>query len=256
MKTRADQFTFKEYDFDEDQRIYSRLGDVPGNRSTSDSNKMAASTLAPSPVFTPQAALKPDTPSWDEVPPATEEFHLVIHPYPAQLADELMLQIGDIVYLSTRFDDGWAVGYNVATGLRGVFPLICTVLASSDLMDDLLQGETSSKTLVEHGQSPLLRQCQLPSQQQQFTLRMARIRENLQRSRSLGVLSHMLPRSTPPLAHHNTIPKRAASMRAPPFTDVTPLSSALVRPRNVERHALVETQKPDEVYELHQQNHH
>ncbi|KAF7728661.1 hypothetical protein EC973_005698 [Apophysomyces ossiformis] len=248
-QSRADYFTFKEYSFDEDQRIYSRLADISNSSSTAiGSNKMAVSPMARSPMFT-QLPLKPDTPSWSEAQAPTEEFHLVIHPYTAQLTDELVLQIGDVMYLSAKFDDGWALGYNVATGLKGVFPSVCTVPAPAAVVDELMLGETSSKTQLELGKSPLPSQGQVPSQQQDFALRMARMRDNLQRSRSLGILSKPIPRNTT-LTYHNTIPKRTASIRMPAFSDVTPMSNAFVRPRNMER-VLVQTQKPDEVYELH-----
>ncbi|KAI7872800.1 hypothetical protein BDF14DRAFT_1748770 [Spinellus fusiger] len=70
---------------------------------------------------------------------AVEELFEVVHPYPPQMADELGLHVGDIVCLAMRFDDGWALGFNVTTGLKGVFPMVCIALASEELLERLLQ---------------------------------------------------------------------------------------------------------------------
>jgi hypothetical protein len=50
----------------------------------------------------------------------------VIANYEASLADELNLSIGDMVVISESFDDGWAFGKNLSTGLEGNLPLVCT----------------------------------------------------------------------------------------------------------------------------------
>ncbi|KAI8335244.1 hypothetical protein EDC96DRAFT_524940 [Choanephora cucurbitarum] len=73
--------------------------------------------------------------------PFKEEFFVVIHPYPPQMADELALNVGDIICLALHFDDGWALGYNVTTGLKGAFPLVCITPASEESLGQLLNIE-------------------------------------------------------------------------------------------------------------------
>lgn len=73
--------------------------------------------------------------------PPKEEFYVVIHPYPSQLADELELKIGDIICLAMHFDDGWALGFNVTTGLKGAFPLVCISHVPVENLDQLLNPE-------------------------------------------------------------------------------------------------------------------
>lgn len=70
--------------------------------------------------------------------PPKEEFYVVIHPYPSQLPDELELKTGDIICLAMHFDDGWALGFNVTTGLKGAFPLVCISHVPVDSLDQLL----------------------------------------------------------------------------------------------------------------------
>jgi hypothetical protein len=36
-----------------------------------------------------------------------------------------MLDVGDEVEVHEKFDDGWALGYNVTTQKQGTFPLAC-----------------------------------------------------------------------------------------------------------------------------------
>ncbi|KAG2198474.1 hypothetical protein INT47_004461, partial [Mucor saturninus] len=73
--------------------------------------------------------------------PPKEEFYVVIHPYPSQLPDELELKTGDIICLAMHFDDGWALGFNVTTGLKGAFPLVCISHVPADSLDQLLNPE-------------------------------------------------------------------------------------------------------------------
>ncbi|KAI8332499.1 hypothetical protein BC941DRAFT_474276 [Chlamydoabsidia padenii] len=54
-----------------------------------------------------------------------EEFYRVIHAYPPQMEDELAMGVGDVILLAFPFDDGWALGVNTTTGLKGAFPMIC-----------------------------------------------------------------------------------------------------------------------------------
>ncbi|KAG1459549.1 hypothetical protein G6F56_006140 [Rhizopus delemar] len=69
-----------------------------------------------------------------------EEFYEVKHPYPPQMGDELGLHLGDIVCVAMNFDDGWALGFNVTTGLKGVFPVVCVSPAPEELLEQLLSS--------------------------------------------------------------------------------------------------------------------
>jgi hypothetical protein len=51
---------------------------------------------------------------------------VVTHAYEATLQDELVLNVGDKVYIVKEFDDGWALGIHKETEKEGAFPLICT----------------------------------------------------------------------------------------------------------------------------------
>ncbi|KAI8047751.1 hypothetical protein BDF21DRAFT_433874 [Thamnidium elegans] len=77
------------------------------------------------------------------------EFYVVIHSYTSQIPDELQLSPGDIICLALHFDDGWALGFNVTTGLKGAFPLVCISLAPADSLDQLLnmQSDPIPRTL-------------------------------------------------------------------------------------------------------------
>ncbi|CAO3648480.1 unnamed protein product [Cunninghamella blakesleeana] len=89
----------------------------------------------------------------EDEPIYDEEFYQVVHPYPPQMVDELGLSVGDIVCLAMGFDDGWALGFNVNTGLKGVFPLVCVSPLPPNLLEQLYQNENndqfSSKVLIE-----------------------------------------------------------------------------------------------------------
>lgn len=54
-----------------------------------------------------------------------EDYYVVVHAYPPQMDDELALSVGDVIMLALPFDDGWALGVNLSTGLKGAFPLVC-----------------------------------------------------------------------------------------------------------------------------------
>ncbi|KAG1299092.1 hypothetical protein G6F66_001120 [Rhizopus arrhizus] len=82
-------------------------------------------------------------------PQPIEEFYEVKHPYPPQMGDELGLHIGDIVCVAMNFDDGWALGFNVTTGLKGVFPLVCVAPAPEELLEQLLLQQTDSSTKMQ-----------------------------------------------------------------------------------------------------------
>ncbi|KAI7860321.1 hypothetical protein BDC45DRAFT_99501 [Circinella umbellata] len=55
--------------------------------------------------------------------PRPEDLYMVVHPYPPQMGDELGLHVGDIIYVALNFDDGWGLGINAMTGLKGAFPM-------------------------------------------------------------------------------------------------------------------------------------
>jgi hypothetical protein len=49
----------------------------------------------------------------------------VVQRYTPQLIDEIQLNIGDVVIVKERFDDGWGAGLNITTESEGSFPLNC-----------------------------------------------------------------------------------------------------------------------------------
>ncbi|KAI8928317.1 hypothetical protein BC831DRAFT_448792 [Entophlyctis helioformis] len=51
--------------------------------------------------------------------------YLAIAAFEPALDDELRIQAGDTVLLQKKYEDGWAVGVNVRTGLIGAFPMEC-----------------------------------------------------------------------------------------------------------------------------------
>lgn len=55
----------------------------------------------------------------------SSETMQVMFEYQANLFDELTLNVGDQVQVSSKFDDGWALGFNVTTQQQGTFPLAC-----------------------------------------------------------------------------------------------------------------------------------
>ncbi|KAJ3394324.1 hypothetical protein HDU92_007014 [Lobulomyces angularis] len=48
-----------------------------------------------------------------------------IYNYVPNLSDEIYLYIGDPIIVKNKFDDGWALGYNMTTKQEGSFPLAC-----------------------------------------------------------------------------------------------------------------------------------
>ncbi|KAJ3223754.1 hypothetical protein HDU81_008980 [Chytriomyces hyalinus] len=65
-----------------------------------------------------------------DVPAATKPLRTnatekVIIPYLATLPDELTVEVGELVQVVERFDDGWVKGRRVKTGHEGTFPGAC-----------------------------------------------------------------------------------------------------------------------------------
>lgn len=56
----------------------------------------------------------------------------VIFNYVPNLSDEIYLYVGDKVIVKVKFDDGWAMGYNMSTKQEGSFPLACVAPFSSN----------------------------------------------------------------------------------------------------------------------------
>ncbi|KAI8084460.1 uncharacterized protein BX664DRAFT_387196 [Halteromyces radiatus] len=193
-----------------------------------DTNPVTASTTPP-PTTT--------TTIEDGEPAYEEEFYKVIHPYPPQVNDELGLQVGDIVCLAMGFDDGWALGFNVTTGMKGVFPLVCVSLIPPSVLEQLLissneedvtndgVGSFSSKVLVEeddsvfdqgnnnnnsNGNSSRL------SRSSQLAISIRRIREDMRRSMSL---SSSTTTSTNHHHHHQPSPLSANNSISRSFKD-------------------------------------
>lgn len=55
------------------------------------------------------------------VQPARERFRCVV-PYPPHSEYELELQVGDVIYVHRKRDDGWYKGTQQRTGRTGLFP--------------------------------------------------------------------------------------------------------------------------------------
>ncbi|CAG8633625.1 17127_t:CDS:2 [Dentiscutata erythropus] len=53
------------------------------------------------------------------------EIVTVVFPYEANLTDELNISPNDVIEITHKFDDGWAVGINRNTGKEGAFPMVC-----------------------------------------------------------------------------------------------------------------------------------
>lgn len=173
------------------------------------------------------APIRPSTES--NSTPLNEEFFVVIHAYPPQMPDELELNAGDIVCLALYFDDGWALGYNVTTGQKGAFPLVCISPAPEESLDQLLQMDASLPTTMmgasHHSNTNL-----------QMT--MEKIRESVRRSLSLNSYNnhnnsnHSIHSSNSynnDNMHHsnnnNTIPKRSASYKSYDYFEIDSPSS-------------------------------
>lgn len=147
--------------------------------------------------------------------PRPEDLYFVVYPYPPQMGDELALHAGDLICLALSFDDGWAIGYNVMTGLKGAFPLVCVTPAPPDLIMDeapppppSTNNDTESSNKPDHDDDDPI--TSKPTQPNQLKLlNVDRIREKVRRSMSLG----NLPPTFATMTQHRHIPRRTASMR-------------------------------------------
>jgi hypothetical protein len=217
-------------------------------RSGSKQSLVASSPYDPQTVSTSSAIPEDPTPFTHEI----EEFYVAVHPYPPQIADELELHVGDVVCLAMIFDDGWGLGFNVNTGLKGAFPLVCVTPASREVLEQVLMGDEEEDDaypsqhmdqvnshrsddnysdaaaygsyMPSNRQNNISYNLQISTNsnekrisQDKLELNMERIRETLRRSISLSQHSSR-PVSSQTLAsslsHSNTIPKRTASMRS------------------------------------------
>ncbi|KAK4509464.1 Septin spn4 [Mucor velutinosus] len=149
-----------------------------------------------------------------------EEFFVVVHAYPPQLPDELELNAGDIVCLALYFDDGWALGYNVTTGKKGAFPLVCISPAPQESLDQLLQMDSSLPTTMMDASQTNTTNLQMT---------MEKIRENVRRSLSLNSYNnysiHSSNSCNNDMHHSNTIPKRSASYKSYDYFEIDSPSS-------------------------------
>ncbi|KAG0170506.1 hypothetical protein DFQ28_001968 [Apophysomyces sp. BC1034] len=246
-RVRKDKFTFTTYmppptqDMSHDFHNGSTTADSTGSRRAlvggepNHHNSLRTSQPPPSqtPFMTEQHQEYEDEEQLQQQP----EFFEVVHPYPPQMGDELGLRVGDIVCLAMLFDDGWALGFNVTTGLKGVFPAVCVVPASEELLEQLLQPATasvageqtySSKTLIEdEGEQGATTTSTAGDNSRgnlppPLSINIQKIREDFRRSMSLrstpstasNSYTNISPLPRAELTNHNTIPKRTASMRA------------------------------------------
>ncbi|KAI7903147.1 uncharacterized protein BX663DRAFT_507620 [Cokeromyces recurvatus] len=159
--------------------------------------------------------------------PLSEEFFGVIHPYSPQLPDELTLTVGDIICLALRFDDGWALGFNVTTGAKGAFPLVCISNVPEEDIDQLLTTEVQENNNLSLSTNTVIEKW----------------RESLQPSLSLN--SYYDGEDD---THHsnNAIPKRSASYRSYEYFEIeSPSSPTLHTPffNNNQHHPLQQHQQ-------------
>ena len=67
--------------------------------------------------------------TWRYLPKNTFPNHevqmVVIQKHFPKLVDEIDLNLGDIVIVEEKFNDGWAFGKNITTDCNGSFPLKC-----------------------------------------------------------------------------------------------------------------------------------
>ncbi|KAJ3333746.1 E3 ubiquitin-protein ligase sh3rf2 [Blyttiomyces sp. JEL0837] len=60
------------------------------------------------------------------------DAYVVVHNYDAHLKDEIDLRPGQQVEVLQIYDDGWAKGRNIVTGLTGTFPMAVIKIATGD----------------------------------------------------------------------------------------------------------------------------
>lgn len=244
-KSSNNQFQFKTYEaapLDEDEYdkhdsnipLTHNLG---GNDTTQDTHHTNTTPAASKePMMNDASEIPPTTAATTMTPPLSppqqprpEDLYFVVYPYPPQMGDELALHAGDLICLAVSFDDGWAIGYNVMTGLKGAFPLVCVTPAPPDLiMDEPPPPSSSSQSLSiknddddddesnkpchhHHDDDPITsKPTKMVTQPNQLKLlNVDRIREKVRRSMSLG----NLPPTFATMTQHRHIPRRTASMR-------------------------------------------
>lgn len=91
------------------------------NHWTTALSNSISSTCIPSPI----SLLQDNYQNYQYHEQDDTNLHIVKYAYPPQMDDELALSVGDIIMLALPFDDGWALGYNRTTGLKGAFPMVC-----------------------------------------------------------------------------------------------------------------------------------
>ncbi|CAL1528326.1 unnamed protein product [Lymnaea stagnalis] len=68
------------------------------------------------------ATSTPPVPAKPRPKPAPRERYYCKHPYPPQTEHELALEVGDIIHVHRKRDDGWYKGTQERTGKTGMFP--------------------------------------------------------------------------------------------------------------------------------------
>eukprot|EP00842_Homolaphlyctis_polyrhiza_P003994 jgi/Hompol1/4596/HPOL_001794-RA len=61
------------------------------------------------------------------LPRTPNQLYSVYAPYNARRSDELSLFPNQVVVIRNTYADGWAMGTDLATGVAGVFPLVCLI---------------------------------------------------------------------------------------------------------------------------------
>lgn len=238
-KSSNNQFQFKTYEAapldEEDDDDYKRDSHIPLTHNLEDNDitqnthhNTTHSSKEPTTMNDASAIPPTTTASSTMTPPLSppqqprpEDLYFVVYPYPPQMGDELALHAGDLICLAVSFDDGWAIGYNVMTGLKGAFPLVCVTPAPPDLiMDEAPPPPPSSTTITNNDDDESSNKpchdddddqiTSKPTQPNQLKLlNVDRIREKVRRSMSLG----NLPPTFATMTQHRHIPRRTASMR-------------------------------------------
>ncbi|KAI9103699.1 hypothetical protein DFS34DRAFT_667756 [Phlyctochytrium arcticum] len=93
------------------------------------------------------------------MPATTLPFALFAHS--PERSDELDVSVGDGMLVEQVFKDGWAYGWNVRTGLRGMFPLTCFGIARRDTPETTAKGipspsKTENVPATKHSQPSFL----------------------------------------------------------------------------------------------------
>lgn len=78
-----------------------------------------------------------------------KEYWKVIQKHNVSYVDEIDLNIGDIVIIQAKFDDGWAFGTNITTECNGSFPLNCLTELEDPDISESKNGKARASSIVK-----------------------------------------------------------------------------------------------------------